>query len=223
MNLFRRIKNSEWLVPAALLFLSLIPVIAGSFRMTQLSKGVVVPETERFYSSLVPMFIHIISATIFSVIGAFQFSSAFRKRMPKFHRIAGRILVIAGFGVAISGLWMTLIYKWAPLDGVVVYVARLITGALMTYFVFMGVDAIRRRKFFEHGDWMIRAYAIGMGAATQVFTHIPIIIFPNAQNETTRAICMVSAWVINMAVAEWIIRKPKLSLSTNNNAYLKGA
>ncbi|HEX6941819.1 MAG TPA: hypothetical protein VF128_02760 [Gemmatimonadaceae bacterium] len=32
------------------------------------------------------------------------------------------------------------------------------------------------RKYAEHGDWMIRAYAIGMGAGTQVLAHLPWFI-----------------------------------------------
>jgi hypothetical protein len=35
------------------------------------------------------------------------------------------------------------------------------------------VGAIRRCDFVSHGAWMIRGYAIGMGAGTQVLTHMP--------------------------------------------------
>ncbi len=53
---------------------------------------------------------------------------------------------------------------------------------------------------------MIRAYAIGLAAGTQVFTHIPMFTFPSLEGELTRALCMGAGWAINLAVAEWAIR-----------------
>jgi hypothetical protein len=56
---------------------------------------------------------------------------------------------------------------------------------------------------------MIRAYAIGIGAGTQVLTHLPWFIFTDVKpGETARGVMMGLAWVINIAVAEWIIRRP---------------
>ena len=111
-----------------------------------------------------------------------------------------------------SGLWMTLTYPWPAGDGVAVYLERLVFGTAMLLSVVMGIDAIRRRKYSEHGDWMIRAYAIGMGAATQVLTHIPWFIFSDVKpGETARGVMMGSAWLINVLVAEWIIRRRSVS------------
>jgi predicted membrane protein DUF2306 len=69
------------------------------------------------------------------------------------------------------------------------------------------VDAIRRRAFASHGAWMTRAYAIGMGAGTQVLTHLPWFLCVDGKpGELPRAVMMGAGWVINVAVAEWIIR-----------------
>jgi hypothetical protein len=74
--------------------------------------------------------------------------------------------------------------------------------------VALGIEAIRRRKFSEHGDWMIRAYAIGMGAGTQVLTHLPWFILVDLKpGLTPRAIMMGAGWVINVVFAEWVIRR----------------
>lgn len=54
---------------------------------------------------------------------------------------------------------------------------------------------------------MLRAYAIALGAGTQFFTHIPLLIFPSLYGELTRALCMGAGWAINLAVAEWLIRR----------------
>src|SRR6185436_18460824 len=83
---------------------------------------------------------------------------------------------------------------------------RLVFGSAMVMSMVLGVDAIRRRNFAAHGDWMIRAYAIGMGAGTQVLTHLPFFILVGKPNEATLALLMGAGWVINLVVAEWVIR-----------------
>ena len=71
----------------------------------------------------------------------------------------------------------------------------------------LGYVAARRKDFKQHPAWMIRAYAIGLGAGTQVFTHLPGILFPSIMGELARTLMMGAGWVINLAVAEWVIRK----------------
>ena len=71
----------------------------------------------------------------------------------------------------------------------------------------LGVAAIRRRDFARHRAWMLRAYAVGLGAGTQVLTHLPLLLFPDALGELTRALCMGAGWALNLAVAEWPIRR----------------
>ena len=54
---------------------------------------------------------------------------------------------------------------------------------------------------------MLRGYAIGLGAGTQVLTQgIGALIF-GPPTELSVALLMGAGWVINLAVAEWAIRK----------------
>lgn len=213
MSLFAKIKSSDWTVPAGLVVLSLIPVIAGAFRVHQISNGTLAPENMRFQISPLPVVLHILSATFYSLLGAFQFSAGLRHRNPKWHRQSGKILIFTGLITSLTGLWMTLFHPVPQIDERGVYIARLIAGSLMTLFIFLGIDAIRKQNFSEHGHWMMRAYALALGAGTQVFTHLPLLIFPNIHGETSRTFFMALAWVINMAVAEWIIRKPNFKFN----------
>ncbi|MGE3725163.1 MAG: DUF2306 domain-containing protein [Candidatus Sericytochromatia bacterium] len=195
----------EWLIPVGLVLLSLVPVIAGMVRLHQMGSGAITPENTRFFASPWPVVIHILSVTVYSLLGAFQFSAVFRRRQPKWHRRAGYILLPMAFLTAFSGLWMTLFYPWPKFDGIAVYSMRLFVGMAMMVFLLLSLDAIRKRNFALHGAWMIRAYALALGAGTQVFTHLPFGLFPSIQNETSRAVCMGSAWLINYLVAEWVI------------------
>ena len=69
----------QWPVPTALILLSIIPVIAGAARLTELTGGApITAQNARFFASPVPVVIHIVSVTVYSLLGAFQFVSALR-------------------------------------------------------------------------------------------------------------------------------------------------
>lgn len=199
--------SSEWLVPVALVGLSLVPSVAGTARLAELARGAdITAANARFFAAPVPIVVHIVSVVLFSMLGAFQFSESLRRRHRNWHRRAGRVLVVSGLVAAISGLWMTLWYPWPAGDGWMVYAERLFFGAAMVLCIMLSIFAIRRRAFVAHGDWMLRAYAIGLGAGTQVFTHLPwFLLVDHGPGEIARAIFMGAGWVINVVVAEWII------------------
>ena len=96
-----------WLIPTGLILLAMIPIVSGSLRLTQLSGGPeVIPEASRFTDSPLPVILHIVSATIFSIVGAFQFLPGLRRGRRSWHKMAGRVLIPAGLLVALTGLWM---------------------------------------------------------------------------------------------------------------------
>ena len=100
-----------WRVPLALVALSLIPVVAGSVRLADLSTGSThMPQDAHHPDTPVALVVHIVSATAFSLLGAFQFSAGLRRRHARWHRAAGRVLVPTGLVVALSALWLTLVY-----------------------------------------------------------------------------------------------------------------
>ncbi len=211
--------KADWLIPAGLIALSFIPIAAGSTRIVQLSVSVeVTPFNARFFASPLPVVLHILSSTIYCVLGAFQFSPSFRRRKPDWHRSAGRILVPCGLVAAISGLWMTHFYPTgieppASFDGSFLYVVRLLVGSSMVLFLCLGLAAVQKCDFLRHRVWMIRAYALGLGAGSQVFTHIPWFMFPSIHEELARTVSMSAGWFINLVVAEWLIsREPRKKL-----------
>jgi uncharacterized membrane protein len=197
-----------WLVPAGLLMLSFIPVVAGAFRLTQLVGGAqITPDNARFFASPLPVVLHILSVTLYSLLGAFQFAPGFRRRRPAWHRAAGRILIPCGLVAALSGLWMSHFYPLPDGDGVMLFGLRLLFGSVMLGSILLGILAIWRRDFVQHGNWMMRGYAIGLGAGTQALTQLPWVLLVGKPDEFTRALLMGAGWVINLVAVEWIIRK----------------
>ncbi len=212
--------KSDWLIPGGLIALSMVPAIAGIVRLTQLAGGATItPENARFFAAPLPVVVHIPAVIVYSVLGAFQFSPGFRRRRRAWHRAAGRILAPCGILAALSGLWMAHFYPWRLGDGELVYLERLVFGSAMLLSIGLGLDAIRRRDFPSHGAWMMRAYAIGLGAGTQVVTHLPwFLLVGGKPGELPRGLMMGAGWVINVVVAEWIIRtrmtRPRHVLAT---------
>jgi hypothetical protein len=197
----------QWLVPAGLILLSLIPVVAGATRLTELTSGAnVTADNSRFFDSPVPVVLHIGSVTVFTLLGAFQFLPGLRQRRS-WHRIAGRILVPAGLIAALSGLWMSMFYSLPPSDGELLLFVRLIFGSAMVVSLVLGLLAVRRHKYVRHSEWMTRGYAIGVGAGTQAFVMLPWMLVVGTTDATTKAVLMALSWLINLAVAEYVIHR----------------
>lgn len=196
-------------VPFALIALVLVPAVAGVLRLSQLSGGPVpMPADPRMAASPWPVSLHIVAAIAYAVLGAFQFSPGFRLRRPRWHRWTGRVLVPLGLAVAFSALWMTLFYAKAPGTGQLLFGLRLLFGTGMAAAVVLGFAAIRRSDVPAHRAWMVRAYALALGAGTQVLTQgIGNSLF--GRSELTTALMMGAGWAINLVAAEVLIRSPR--------------
>ena len=199
----------SWKLLTSLLMLSLVPVVAGVVRLSGLARsGGVTPENARFVTMPTPVVLHIVCASMFCVLGAFQFDSALRQRFPRLHRIAGRIAAPCGIVAALTGLWMTAAYAIpAELQGPLLYGVRMAVGLAMTMAVAASVRAALRRRIARHKAWMVRAHALGQGAGTQVLILLPVTLMAGAPTFVLRDVLMASAWGLNMVFAEWIVRR----------------
>ena len=191
--------------------LSLVPVVAGVVRLSSLAGGAtgggVTPANARFMAMPAPVVMHIVCASLFCVLGALQFDSALRQRFPRLHRIAGRVAAPCGVVAALTGLWMTAAYAIpAELQGPLLYGVRMVVGLAMTLAVVLSVRAVFQRRITQHKAWMVRAYALGQGAGTQVLILLPVTLLAGAPTFIFRDVLMASAWGLNMAFAEWVIR-----------------
>lgn len=195
-----------WLIPFGLILLSSIPILSGALRLTQLSGGPeLIPESERFTGFPVPVIAHIVAGFVFSVVGAFQFVQQLQRGRRSWHRVAGRVLIPAGFVLALSALWMATLTQLPAGDGPALLVIRWVFGSYLVAALVLAVRALLRRSYAVHGAWMTRAYALGVAAGTQAFALIPGSIVFGSSDETSRAVAMTVGWLINLAVAELVI------------------
>jgi hypothetical protein len=66
--------------------------------------------------------------------------------------------------------------------------------------------SILRRDVPRHEAFMIRAYALGQGAGTQVLVLLPWMFLSGESGGLTRDLLMTLSWAINIVLAESIIR-----------------
>jgi len=78
----------------------------------------------------------------------------------------------------------------------------------------MAYFSIRNKEIDKHQQWMIRSYALTFAAVT---LRIYLPLSQVAQIEFIDAYRVIAwiCWVPNLLVAEWIIRKQTLSISSN--------
>ena len=194
---------------AALLFLSVIPTrLVGAFRLTQLAGGAEIMPARR---------------TVLCVTTAGGAAYPERQRVchlgcvPVRNRFPAAQAGLAPRGWAAPGSMRTAGWAFRAVDdpvlsppagdGELLYAFRLLFGSAMVVSIVLGFTAILRGDVIRHRAWMMRGYAIGLGAGTQMLTLLAGELIIGPPSELSRALLMGAAWVINLAVAEWAIRK----------------
>lgn len=198
---------SGWPIAADLVLLSVVPLTAGVLRLVQLAGGPqVLPADERFTGVPLALLLHIVSSAVFALVGTLQLLPRFRRRHLTWHRRAGRLLTGAGLVVAASALWMTLAYLPQPGTGRLLFVLRLVVGTATAGSLVLGFTAIGRRDVAGHRAWMVRAYALGLGAGTQVLTQ-GLTEALVGTDVVVGDLAKGAGWAINLLVAEWLLRR----------------
>lgn len=199
--------GKAWPVTVLLIALAAIPVTSGLLRLVQLGGGPqVMPPDSRFTAAPAAVVVHVLASAVFALAGAFQFLPRLRRRGRSWHRRAGRVVAAAGLLVALSGLWLTMGYSAKAGTGDLLHSARLVVASAIAASLVQGVAAIRRRDVAAHGAWMIRAYALGLGAGTQVFTEgFGGRVFGTGVMASDLE--KIAGWVVNALVAEYVVRR----------------
>jgi uncharacterized membrane protein len=199
----------DWKVPLVLLFISAIPLAAGIARLIGLvGNPEISTENARFVAAPYPVIVHVLSAILFSILGALQFSSWLRQRSPWWHKVSGRIVIASGVLTALTGLWMTVMYPIPhELQGGLLYAVRVFVSAVMLVSICLAVAAVKVGDIATHRAWMIRAFALGQGAGMQVVVLLPWMLLIGKPGMLQRDVLMSLAWLINLLVAEMAFQR----------------
>lgn len=216
------LSKPEWAILILIIVYSFIPTFGGLFRVFEFAGGpAIAPDNPRAAAIPFPIVLHILSSFLFCLLGATQFLPSIRRKHPATHKAFGWIVVVAGCLSAGSGLWMTQFYSFPiSLQGNFLYWVRIILGFAMIGCIVGSIAAIRSRNVFQHSAFILRAYAIGQGASTQTFVGIGWMIFSGTEaTGPLRDAMMVSAWALNLLIAEVLVRT---LLAPKRTSSLKG-
>lgn len=147
-----------------------------------------------------PLAAHAAGGSLALLLGPFQFLGGLRARRPLVHRTMGRLYVLGCLVGGVSGLILALgtTSGWVPGLG---FGTLAIVWLTTTW---LGVRAAMRRDFVRHRAWMVRTFALTLGAISLRFL-LPGMLIGGVDPATAYDIVAWACWVPNLVLAEiWI-------------------
>lgn len=95
----------------------------------------------------------------------------------------------------------------AELQGDLLLGARVLVGSSMLVSIVVAIVAAVQRDTVRHRAWMIRGYALGLGAGTQVVLLSSWMLLVGTSDALQRDVLMSLAWLVNLVVAEILIQR----------------
>jgi len=163
------------------------------------------PAMIRLFSRPMSHWLHSLWGVLLGVLGPLQFARALRARFGAMYRLAGRVFVVAGLVMALSGL--SLLVRVDSIATPFLDIARATFSAALIAALVLGVRAARARDRAMHRAWIIRAYAIGMGGATVALVMFPIYLATGQPVTGLMSdLVFVGWWLVAIAIGKWVIR-----------------
>ena len=193
-----------------LAFLTAIPILNSLVLVFQVPSGTYAEDSAHLAVAPISLFVHVLAGVAFGITGPVQFVRALRNRFGALHRVSGRIFVLSGTVIGLSGL--SILAQVTSQRTPIVDIARGLFGFALLIALAMAMVAIRNRDFLRHRAWAIRSYAIGMGLGTVALVFIPLyIVTGQPPIGPTSDILFVASWVLTIVIAEVVIRRSSRS------------
>jgi len=192
------------------IFLAFLTSGAAILRVGAIETGVDVrrpPEMDRSFDDRyaqnpLTTYVHILPGVVFMFLGPLQFSKSIRVRALNFHRWSGRVFLLASLAAATFG--MALAIRLPAFGGLNTAVAAYFFGTLFLFCIVKAYVHVRRRQIILHREWMIRAFAIGLGVST-IRLMVAVFLLMHYRMQDIFGISFWLGFSINMIAAEvWI-------------------
>lgn len=190
----------------ALAVLTAIPVLNAVVEVVQIPTGTYSDDSARLAVAPVAWFAHVLAGAAFGITGPLQFVRALRHRFGRFHRVTGRVFVLAGATLGLSGL--SLLMQVPSVNTPVADIARGVFGLALLAALALAMAAIRDRDVLRHRAWMIRSYAVGMGLGVVGLVFFPIYLVTGQPPMGLGAdVLFVLSWVLAIVGGEVVVRR----------------
>lgn len=193
-------------VPAALLLGTLLTIVLALVQAVQIPLGALPEDSLRLSTVPVWHFMHVLGGATFGILGPLQFGRVLVRKYGRLHRVMGRVFVAAGAMISLSAL--SLLWHFPDTYSVAMNSGRLLFGIALGVALALAMLAIRKRDITRHRNWMIRAYAIGIGATAVSMIFFPIYaITGEAPTGLVADILFLGSWAACVVFAEGLVRR----------------
>ena len=198
--------GKPWVLLATLYFGTLLGTILGAVQVVQIPIGALPENSQRLAAAPLWHFSHVLGGSAFGLLGPIQFSRALKNRYGLVHRFMGRIFVAAGAMLSLSSLG--LLWHFPHAYSPAVSIGRLLFGIALGIALAVAIYAIFKRENIRHRNWMIRAYAIGIGATVVSMVFFPIYLLTGEPPKGFAAdILFLGSWLGCVLFAEGLVRR----------------
>lgn len=193
-------------VLAVLYFGTLLGTLLAVVQVVQIPLNALPEDSQHLRAAPVWHFIHVLGGATFGILGPIQFSRVLMRKYGLLHRFMGRVFVAAGAILSLSSLG--LLWQFPSTYSVAVSGGRLLFGIALGAALAVAMHAIRKRDFTRHRNWMIRAYAVGIGATAVSMVFFPIYAITGEPPIGLVAdIAFLGTWTACVVFAEGLVRR----------------
>ena len=202
---------SNWLVPIGLLLLGGINVLFGALQLDNIQQGPTAASTEmtsmQYFATPIPIVLHIVAGVIFNLLAPLQFAPVFQVRWRAWHRWSGRLLVVAGLLVGLTGLWMN--HFFPQYGGMLKYPGIAVNSLGIMVSLGIALRVILNGDVQTHRAWMMRAVAFGLGPATQRVFIMPYFFLVGMPSDSVIGAVIWLGFLVNLTVVEWVLLRQR--------------
>ncbi|WP_420317441.1 DUF2306 domain-containing protein [Ekhidna sp.] len=150
---------------------------------------------------------HFIGGALALGLGWTQFLKNFRSKYLQIHRRIGYLYVISIVLISFPGAFYMALYANGGFNNVVGFGMMALCWFTFTVLAF---NRIKSGNINSHERWMIRSFAVTLGAVTlRIF--MPLMIIAGVPEGEAYQTISWFCWVPNLFVAEWIIQRKYLA------------
>jgi uncharacterized membrane protein len=148
-------------------------------------------------------FIHVLSSIFLLIAGFTQFYDPLRK-FSTIHRMVGKMYVV--IIIFISGPASFVMALYAN-GGMLSQIAFSLLSILWIFCTVMAWIEIRKGNYIDHGNFMLRSYALTLSALTlRAWKFVIVLIFHPHPMDGYMIVAWLG-WIPNLLLAEWLIRR----------------
>ncbi|MCF2858518.1 DUF2306 domain-containing protein [Pseudoalteromonas sp. SMS1] len=217
----------NWPAVISLLILTAIPgipaiiivilVLLGSGAVAGVSEAI----NAQYFLTPAAILTHGIAGGLFFLTMPWQFSDRIRAYHLRWHQITGRVAVMSGCVMALSGVWMHLMLS--PHDLGSRFMSLIILSVAICGAFIVAVVQVIKGRIEQHRAWMMRAVALALAAITPIFTGAVLQLVFSAWTGGSEILAALHhdydrliAMAVNLVVVEWMLRTKLRSARENS-------